>query len=82
MGNGLHFPFVQHQSRLKKGFAVSGGTGPGDLCCVRNLLTDFLHGADGGGQRASVVIAVEAVEKFSVLCHQRHFRSGGAGIDA
>ena len=82
MGNGFHFSLVQHQRRFDQRFAVSGGTGPGDAGFVGQMAVDLLDGADGGRQRAAVVIIVKRVEQGAVLAHQRRFGGGGAGVDA
>ena len=82
VGDGLHLALIQHKSRLDQRLAVSGGTGVGNMGGIWHLRIDFLDGADGGGQRIPLVVAVERVEQRSVFTHHRRFGGGGAGIDA
>ena len=55
VGDRLHFAFVEHQGRLNKGFAVTGGAGISDLCALRQQPFDFGYGLEGGRERASIV---------------------------
>ena len=48
----------------------------------RQLFLNFTDGADGGGNGASIVVVIEAVEQASVLTHQSHLGSGGTGVDS
>ena len=82
MGHGLHLAVVQEERGLHQGLAVACGAGAHDAHALRQLLMDLLQGADGGLQRAAVIIAVEGIEQGAVLPHQSDFGGGGAGVDA
>ena len=82
MGDGLDLALVQQERSLEKRLAVAGGAGVDDLRLRIHALPDFLHRADGGGQRGAVIVRVELVEQGTVLVHQGDLRGGGAGVDA
>ena len=82
MGDGLHLALVQHQGGFDQRLAVACGAGIGDAGRVRHLLIDLLDSPDGGGQGASVVVAVEGIQKRAVFAHHGRFGSGRTGVDA
>ena len=82
MGNGLNLSLVQLQGGLDQGFTVSGRAGAGDVRVLWHFFVNFLHGADGGGQGAAVVVAVKGVQELAVLIHESHLCGRASGIDA
>ena len=82
MRNRFNLTLVQHQRSFDECFAVTGGTGPGDLCGIRQFGVDFLDRADRGAERISVVVAVEGIQKSAILTNERGFCGCGTGIDS
>ena len=81
MGNRLHLALIQHQRSFDERLAVTGRTGPGDLCGIRQLGVDLLDRADRCAERISVVVAVEGIQKSTVLADESSFRGRGTGIN-
>ncbi len=82
MGHSLDLTFVQLQGGFQQGFAVTGGTGVHNPGVFRQTGADLPDRADGGGQRASAVAAVERIQQGTVLSDQRDLGGGGACVDA
>ena len=82
MGNCLNLTLVKKKCSFDQCLAISGRAGKSNLCVFRKKLIDFLDGADGGFEWVSVVVAVERIEKGSVLTDQCSLGSGGTCIDS
>ena len=81
MGNRLYLTLVQHQCSFDERLAVTGRTGPGDLCGIRQFGVDLLDRADRCAERISVVVAVEGIEKSTVFADESSFGRRGTGIN-
>ena len=75
--DGLNFALVQEESRFEQSFAVTGGAAAHNMGVLGQELLDLLDGADGSLDGASLVAAVEGVQKRAVLADQREL--GGCG---
>ena len=81
MGNRLYLTLVQHQCSFDERLAVTGRTGPGDLCGIRQFGVDLLDRADRCAERISVVVAVEGIEKSTIFADESSFGRRGTGIN-
>ena len=81
MGNRLYLTLIQHQCSFDERLAVTGRTGPGDLCGIRQFGVDLLDRADRCAERISVVVAVEGIEKSTVFADECSFGRRGTGIN-
>ena len=79
---GLDLALVEHECRFDQCPAVAGRAGPCNRCGIRKLAVNILHGMDRGAQRASVVVAVERIQKGTVLTDERSLRGRRSGINA
>ena len=82
MGNGFNFTFVKHKGGFDQCLSISGRAGVNDSGAVRQQLINLFDGADGSSEGTAVIITVKRIQQCSVFCHQRHFCSGGTGIDS
>ncbi|CDC93978.1 unknown [Roseburia sp. CAG:380] len=81
MGNRLYLTLIEKEGGFKKSLSVTGRAGADDTCTFRHHIVDLLDGLDRSLERAAVVVAVEGVQKTSVLTDHGNLCCGRTGIN-